>query len=82
MNGRKFFGQLEDLIVAAADESVPTHFGGIRGHERHGDGIVVDIQAEEQHARGSRSSLRLLQAAAVGGTGTFAAPTEVESRSM
>ena len=51
MGGSQFLGQAEHVIVCAADQSVAAHLGGVGGRQRHGDGLGVDIQADEQSGR-------------------------------
>ena len=48
MGRRHFFGQLQDVLVFAADDAVTPHFGGIRGREAYRDGVVVHVQSNEQ----------------------------------
>lgn len=48
VGGLQFFGETQDVIVGTADEAVAPDFGGITGGETDGDGIGVDILADEQ----------------------------------
>ena len=50
MRGRKFFDQAQQVIVLSADDPVTAHFNRIGGRQRHGDGVVMHIQADE-HGR-------------------------------
>jgi hypothetical protein len=48
MSGLEFFGELEHVIMAAADDSVAAHFGAAGGRDGDGDGVVVHVQADEE----------------------------------
>ena len=49
MGGLEFFGQLEHVIVFAADDPVAANLGRIGGREADGDRIVMHVQADEQN---------------------------------
>ena len=52
-------GQFEHVVMLPADDPVTPHFNGIGRREAHRDGVVVPIQADEQHwALGCRRSLQ------------------------
>ena len=51
---QKHLDQLEHVVVLAANDPVTPHFRAVRRRERHGDGIVMHVQAEEQRGTGCR----------------------------
>ena len=56
MGGREFFGQLEHVVMLAADDPITAHLGRVRRREAHRNGVVVHVQANEQDgAFGGRS---------------------------
>ena len=60
MRRRQFFGQLQDVLMLAADDPVTADFRRVGRREAHGDGIVVHIQSNEQEgAFGDRRRGRL-----------------------
>src|SRR5262245_63324867 len=55
MSGRQLFGQPEDLIMTAANETVTTHFGRIGRRQRDRDGVGVHVQT---HVEGRAPTAR------------------------
>jgi hypothetical protein len=49
MGGLELFGQAQDVIVRAANDAVTADFDAVGGGNTHGDGIGVDIHADEQN---------------------------------
>jgi hypothetical protein len=47
MGGLEFFDQLEHVVMFPAENPVTPHLGRIRRRQRHGDRVVVHVQADE-----------------------------------
>jgi len=48
MGGLECFGELEHVVMGAADHPVAAHLGGIRRGQGDGDAVIVDIHPDEQ----------------------------------
>ena len=54
MNPLHSLGQLEHIVMGAADNPVAAHLGEVRRRQAHGDGIIIHVQADEERASRGR----------------------------
>ena len=47
MNRPEFFDELEHVVMFPTDDPIPPHFACLTGRNRHGDGIVIHVRADE-----------------------------------